>query len=344
MATLLTGRLGAASCCWAPLARRALTSMAAWTPHAERRPFQQPNRRRDDQLLPRMPPAVPEVIGQPFVQAWLSAWGEPRAGIAPLRADIWTLPLRTDIVHRVVTWQRACMRQGTSKTKGRHEVRGGGRKPRPQKGSGRSRQGSIRSPLFVGGGHAHPKRPRDFSYKLNLKVQSLGIKTALSDKWRRGALIVMRDYALASTEQRPTGMARRTAALSAQLSQELSALGIDLSRQRVMMVTSDRGWSAHDGAVDAAAAEQLTREQHELLTASSALEGVLVRTVSEASTLELVKHHLLMISLEALDDLNERFSNERVVGFVANPSAMPSSVVAALASGKSSSAQQATSS
>ena len=112
----------------------------------------------------------------------------------------------------------------------------------------------------------------------------------------------------------------------------------------VMMVTSDRGWSAHDGAVDAAAAEQLTREQHELLTASSALEGVLVRTVSEASTLELVKHHLLMISLEALDDLNERFSNERVVGFVANPSAMPSSVVAALASGKSSSAQQATSS
>jgi len=112
----------------------------------------------------------------------------------------------------------------------------------------------------------------------------------------------------------------------------------------VMMVTSDRGWSAHDGAVDAAAAEQLTREQHELLTASSALEGVLVRTVSEASTLELVKHQLLMISLEALDDLNERFSNERVVGFVANPSAMPSSVVAALASGKSSSAQQATSS
>ena len=124
------------------------------------------------------------------------------------------------------------MRQGTSKTKGRHEVRGGGRKPRPQKGSGRSRQGSIRSPLFVGGGHAHPKRPRDFSYKLNLKVQSLGIKTALSDKWRRGALIVMRDYALASAEERPTGMARRTAALSAQLSHELSALGIDLSRQR----------------------------------------------------------------------------------------------------------------
>ena len=116
----------------------------------------------------------------------------------------------------------------------------------------------------------------------------------------------------------------------------------------VMMVTSDRGGSVSDGAVDAAAAKQLTREQHELLTASSALEGVLVRTVSEASTLELVKHQLLMISLEALDDLNERFSNERVVGFVANPSAMPSAmpsaVVAALAAAKSSSAQQATSS
>ena len=120
-----------------------------------RRPFQQKNRRRDDSLTPRMPPPVPEVALS-FVQAWISAWSAPRAGITQLRSDVWTMPLRTDIVHRVVTWERACARQGTSKTKGRHEVRGGGRKPRPQKGSGRSRQGSIRSPLYVGGGHAHP--------------------------------------------------------------------------------------------------------------------------------------------------------------------------------------------
>ena len=212
--------------------RRGLATLAR--PHAVRAPFQQPNRRRDDALVPRMPAVVPETSA-PFVQAWLSAWGEPRVGIAPLRSDVWTLPLRTDIVHRVVTWQRACMRQGTSRTKSRHEKRGGGRKPRPQKGSGRSRQGSIRSPLYVGGGNAHPKRPRDFSYKLNQKVQTLGIKTALSDKWRRGALVVMRELALAErTEDDSSGGRARgpsAEALSAQLQHELSSLGIAVGNQ-----------------------------------------------------------------------------------------------------------------
>ena len=94
-------------------------------PQEHRRPFQQKNRRRDDVLLPRMEAAVPQ-SSELFVQAWLSSWDEPRAGIAKLRSDVWAMPLRTDIVHRVVTWQRACMRQGTSKTKHRSEVRGGG--------------------------------------------------------------------------------------------------------------------------------------------------------------------------------------------------------------------------
>jgi len=254
-----------------------------------------------------MPPAVPEA-STPFVHAWLSAWGEPRAGIAPLRADIWTLPLRTDVVHRVVTWQRACMRQGTSKTKSRHEKRGGGRKPRPQKGSGRSRQGSLRSPLFVGGGSAHPKRPRDFSYKLNLKVQSLGIKTALSDKYRRGALIVMRDYALDASDATDGGAARpRPNALGGALHGQLSGLGIDLSKQRVMMITSD--------------SDSASGDKHPLVQASSDLDGVLVRPARETNCLDLVKHTVLMISLDALDDLNLRFSNDRTVGFVANPPA-----------------------
>ena len=231
---------------WCVGSRRGLARFAP-LPHELRRPFQQPNRRRDDVLLPRMPPAVQQ-SGEPYVHAWLSAWESPRVGIVPLRSDIWSLPLRTDIVHRVVTWQRACMRQGTSKTKGRHEVRGGGRKPRPQKGSGRSRQGSIRSPLYVGGGHAHPKRPRDFSYKLNLKVQSLGLKTALSDKWRRGALIVMRELDLADEEGLlpppapkpqlrpvPPGGALptdETPAAATVLARRLTQLGIDLSKQR----------------------------------------------------------------------------------------------------------------
>ena len=70
-------------------------------PQEHRRPFQQKNRRRDDVLLPRMEAAVPQ-SSELFVQAWLSSWDEPRAGIAKLRSDVWAMPLRTDIVHRVV--------------------------------------------------------------------------------------------------------------------------------------------------------------------------------------------------------------------------------------------------
>lgn len=163
-------------------------------------------------------PVVPESTS-PFVQAWLSAWDEPRVGLALLRSDVWTMPLRTDVVHTVVSWQRTCMRRGTKKTKGRHEKRGGGRKPRPQKGQGRSRQGSIRSPLWVGGGHAHPIKPKDWAYKLNLKTQTLGMKVALSDKYRRNALVVMRDVGLADPS-------------AATLTANLEALGISASQHR----------------------------------------------------------------------------------------------------------------
>jgi 50S ribosomal protein L4 len=209
------------------LTSQSLASQAAQIPHDARRPFQQKNRRRDDGLQLRMPAAVPEA-SSPFVHAWISAWDEPRVGIAPLRADIWAMPLRSDIVHQVVTWQRACMRKGLGKTKHRTEVHGGGRKPRPQKGTGRSRQGSIRSPIWVGGGHAHPKVPRDFSYKLNAKVQSLGLKTALSDKYRRGALIIMRDYAL-------QGQLRSSpSSLAQELDAKLDGLGVNTAKQKGM--------------------------------------------------------------------------------------------------------------
>jgi len=146
-----------------------------------RRPFRQKDSRRHQLIQERMLPAVPK-SSSPFVQAWLSSWETPRAGIVQLRADVWSLPERPDVVHNIIAWQRSCMRQGTSQTKSRHEVRGGGKKPRPQKGTGRSRQGSIRVSHWKGGGHAHPKRPRDFSYKMNLKVHCDGcVRTCIAN-------------------------------------------------------------------------------------------------------------------------------------------------------------------
>jgi len=85
-------------------------------------------------------------------------------------------------VYDVVKAQRAAMRQGTHKTKTRTEVRGGGRKPWKQKGTGRARAGSNRSPVWVGGGTVFGPTPRDYSLKVNRKVRRLALKSVLSSK------------------------------------------------------------------------------------------------------------------------------------------------------------------
>lgn len=128
----------------------------------------------------------------PTRQAWVYSLDtrEPK-GIVQLDNTIWNQELRKDIVHRVVRYHRARMRQGTHKQKGRAEVRGGGRKPRPQKGSGRARMGSIRSPLCRGGGKALPRYPRDYSFKLPIKVLSKSLQICLTAKFEEGNLFVV---------------------------------------------------------------------------------------------------------------------------------------------------------
>ena len=104
---------------------------------------------------------------------------------------VFGVAIRRDIVQRVVVWQRARWRKGTAHTKTRAEVSGGGKKPWRQKGTGRARHGSIRSPLWRGGGKAHGKKKRDFSFKLNRKVRQMGMRVALAAKWREGNLFVV---------------------------------------------------------------------------------------------------------------------------------------------------------
>ena len=90
---------------------------------------------------------------------------------AALPPFLFQAPVRLDVLHRVVEWQRAGARQGTAKTKDRAEVSGTGKKPHPQKGTGRARMGTRRAPHHRGGGVAHGKTPRSFATKLNKKVQ-----------------------------------------------------------------------------------------------------------------------------------------------------------------------------
>lgn len=104
--------------------------------------------------------------------------------------------LKPHLLQEAVKAQLAKRRAGTHKTKTRHEVRGGGRKPYRQKGTGRARQGSTRAPHWVGGGHAHARRPRDYSLDMNKKAKRAALCTALSMLAAEGRLKVLDQFEL----------------------------------------------------------------------------------------------------------------------------------------------------
>ena len=99
-----------------------------------------------------------------------------------LSKEVFAVELNQQVIYDVVNQQRAAMRQGTHDTKGRSEVRGGGRKPWRQKGTGRARQGSIRAPQWVGGGTVFGPTPRSYAFKLNKKVRALAMRNVLTYK------------------------------------------------------------------------------------------------------------------------------------------------------------------
>ena len=119
-----------------------------------------------------------------------------KVGELDLKDDIFGIAVRGDVLHEVVTWQRACRRSGCACTKTRGEVKGGGRKPWRQKGTGRARSGSNRSPVWKGGGTTFGPRPRSYAYTLPKKVRRLALKMALSSKLENGQLVVLEGYPL----------------------------------------------------------------------------------------------------------------------------------------------------
>lgn len=121
-------------------------------------------------------------------------------GEIELSEAVFGLPERKDILARVVNWQLAKRRAGTHSTKGISDISGTTAKPFRQKGTGRARQGSLRSTQFRKGQVAHGPKPRDHGFGLQKKVRKLGLKTALSLKVAGGALIVLEDVKLDSAK------------------------------------------------------------------------------------------------------------------------------------------------
>jgi large subunit ribosomal protein L4 len=108
-----------------------------------------------------------------------------------LPAEIFDVAVNVPLIHQVVVAQQAAARQGTASTKRRGEVRGGGRKPYKQKGTGRARQGSTRAPQFAGGGIVHGPKPRDYDQRTPKKMKAAALRGALSDRARNDRIHVV---------------------------------------------------------------------------------------------------------------------------------------------------------
>jgi len=120
-----------------------------------------------------------------------------------LADEIFNVPVKQHILHEVVIMQLANRRAGTASTKGRSEVRGGGRKPYRQKGTGRARAGTRSSPLWRGGGVVFGPRTRSYAYKVPKKIRRQALKMALTSKLQDNALIVVDKLDLETVKTKP---------------------------------------------------------------------------------------------------------------------------------------------
>jgi large subunit ribosomal protein L4 len=116
-------------------------------------------------------------------------------GERDLPADLFEAPVNVPVMHQVVVAGMAAQRAGTHSTKTRAEVSGGGKKPWRQKGTGRARHGSIRSPIWVGGGISHGPKPRSYEMRVNRKMKKAALRAALTDALQSGKLAIVHGLA-----------------------------------------------------------------------------------------------------------------------------------------------------
>jgi large subunit ribosomal protein L4 len=191
-------------------------------------------------------------------------------GTVELPATVFTEPLRRTLLADVVRMQTAGRRAGTAATKEKGEVRGGGKKPWKQKGTGRARAGSIRSPLWPGGGTVFGPHPRDYSYRMPKRARKTALRSALAQKLREERLTIVDRIELPETKT------KHFAAF-------LTALGIDDS---VLIVIPDA--------------------DHRLELAGRNLPRVKVLRATGLNVYDLLRYHHLVVTQAALQAINER--------------------------------------
>lgn len=203
--------------------------------------------------------------------------------LSPVRTSslpgrLFNAPVRGDLVHRVVHWQLAKRRAGTASTKTRGEVAGSGKKIRPQKGTGQSRQGAATSPLFRGGGRAHGPKPRDWSYPLPHGVRREALRSVLSSKFWNGQLWVVESGALRSA---------RTKEL-------LAAVG-------------GLGWKSALVLDDVEVGDGKRGVEETLRLGTCNVQPILAMNARGANVYDLLRFEMTVLSLPALQNLSKRY-------------------------------------
>jgi large subunit ribosomal protein L4 len=192
-------------------------------------------------------------------------------GKADLPDSIFGVKVKRGLLHEVVRNHNANKRQGTACTKTKGLVRGGGRKPFKQKGTGRARQGSNRSPLMKGGGTVFGPQPRDYSYKLPKKVKWLALSSALTAKLNDGEVIVVDSLSVAEPKTKLVkGM--------------LDGLGLT---KNVLMIVPEK-----DAALELAVRN---------------IPKVHVARVGELNAASIIKHEKLLIAKDAIKRMEEAY-------------------------------------
>ncbi|MBU5267633.1 50S ribosomal protein L4 [Virgibacillus proomii] len=192
-----------------------------------------------------------------------------QAGEMELNDSVFGIEPNTHVLHEAVVMQRSSMRQGTHAVKNRSEVSGGGRKPWRQKGTGRARQGSIRSPQWVGGGTVFGPTPRSYSYKLPKKVRRLALKSALSSKLKENNLVVLESL----TFDEPK------------------------TKEAVKMLEALK--------IDTKALIVVTEKDDTVIRSTNNLQTVTVITVEEINVLDLLGHDKLILTKDAAEKAGE---------------------------------------
>ena len=196
-----------------------------------------------------------------------------KIGTEEANDSVFGLEPNKNVLHEVLVAELAEARQGTAATKTRAMVRGGGRKPFKQKGTGRARQGSIRAPHMVGGGVALGPQPRSYEKKVNKKVRLLAIKSALSEKVREGNIIVVDDFNFETPKTKT-------------IISFLEKVGADNKQMFILNdLASDKDWNTYLSARN--------------------LENAIVLQPNEIGVYWLLKQEKIIVTKEALKSIEE---------------------------------------